>query len=48
MEWDIAAGDALLLAVGTQIVNLDGSKFLYQKSNLTNQPFLAMVNTRLL
>jgi 3'(2'), 5'-bisphosphate nucleotidase len=41
MEWDIAAGQALLEAAGGRIVNLDGSKFLYEKFGLKNQPFLA-------
>lgn len=44
MEWDIGAGHALLLAAGFKLVNLDGSEFLYQKNDLTNKPFLVMVN----
>jgi len=43
MEWDIAAGQALLLAAGGRIVNFNGSEFLYQKADLTNQPFIATV-----
>ncbi len=47
MEWDIAAGQALLEAAGGKVVNLDGSKFLYKKASLMNQPFLAtMTNTK--
>lgn len=41
MEWDIAAGQALLEAIGGKIINLDGSEFLYEKAGLENQPFLA-------
>jgi 3'(2'), 5'-bisphosphate nucleotidase len=41
MEWDIAAGQALLEAAGGEIINLDGSEFLYEKADLVNQPFLA-------
>ena len=44
MEWDIAAGNALLEAAGGEVVNLDGSRFLYKKSGLANQPFLARIN----
>ncbi len=39
MEWDIAAGQALLGAAGGKIINLDGSKFKYEKADLVNQPF---------
>ena len=41
MEWDIAAGHALLEASGGRIINLDGSEFLYAKADLSNKPFLA-------
>ncbi len=41
MEWDIAAGQALLEATGGKIINLDGSEFLYGKFGLVNQAFLA-------
>ena len=41
MEWDIAAGHGLLLAAGGRILNLDGSKFEYEKAELKNKPFLA-------
>jgi 3'(2'), 5'-bisphosphate nucleotidase len=43
MEWDIAAGQALLEAAGGKIVNLDGSKFVYEKAGLVNQPFFAIL-----
>jgi 3'(2'), 5'-bisphosphate nucleotidase len=42
MEWDIAAGQALLLAAGGKIINLDDSDFLYEKEGLENKPFVAM------
>jgi 3'(2'), 5'-bisphosphate nucleotidase len=41
MEWDIAAGQALLEALGGKIINLDESEFVYEKAGLVNQPFLA-------
>ena len=41
MEWDIAAGQALLEAAGGRIINLDGSEFMYKKTDLANKPFLA-------
>lgn len=43
MEWDIAAGQALLEAAGGRIINLDGSEFLYEKVGLVNKPFLASI-----
>jgi 3'(2'), 5'-bisphosphate nucleotidase len=46
MEWDIAAGQALLDAAGGCVVNLDGSKFLYGKSGLENGAFLGKLNAR--
>jgi len=39
MEWDIAAGHAILRAAGGSLTGLDGSPFVYGKSN-QNQPFL--------
>jgi len=42
MEWDIAAGQALLEAAGGKIINLDKSDFKYEKVDLINQPFLAV------
>ncbi len=43
MEWDIAAGQALLQAIGGKITNLDGSEFIYEKAGLVNQPFFAVL-----
>ena len=43
MEWDIAAGQALLEAAGGKITNLDGSELKYEKDGLVNQPFLAIL-----
>lgn len=43
MQWDIAAGQALLEAAGGKVVNLDGSEFLYKKGDLENKPFMAML-----
>jgi len=42
-EWDIAAGHAILSAAGGKIVNLDGSKFIYGKTEerFLNPRFIA-------
>jgi 3'(2'), 5'-bisphosphate nucleotidase len=40
MEWDTAAGQAVLEAAGGTLTNPDGSKFLYNKENLLNGGFL--------
>lgn len=42
MEWDIAAGDAILRAAGGRVVTLDGSLMRYGKSNYKNSGFLAL------
>jgi len=44
MEWDIAAGQALLTAVGGRITNFGGGDILYQKIDLINQPFVATIS----
>ncbi len=42
MEWDTAAGDAVLRAAGGAVVNADGSPFVYGKSSgLLNPHFIA-------
>lgn len=41
MEWDIAAGHAILSAAGGLIKNADGSKFVYGKDDLANPYFIA-------
>lgn len=41
MEWDIAAGHALLRGAGGELTALDGSPFLYNKPGLRNGPFVA-------
>jgi 3'(2'), 5'-bisphosphate nucleotidase len=41
MEWDIAAGHALLAAAGGQVLELDGSPFLYGKPGFRNPHFAA-------
>ncbi len=40
-EWDTAAGHAILEAAGGQVTNLDGSPFLYRKSEFRNSNFIA-------
>lgn len=40
MEWDIAAGQAIIEALGGEVTNaLDGTRLQYNKEDLTN-PFL--------
>jgi 3'(2'), 5'-bisphosphate nucleotidase len=41
MEWDIAAGHAVLQAAGGKVVNTDGSKFVYAKEDFANPFFIA-------
>lgn len=41
MEWDIAAGHAVLAAAGGQIRTLDGEVLLYGKQDLSNPHFYA-------
>lgn len=43
MEWDTAAGHAVLAAAGGAVTNPDGSKFLYAKADggFRNGPFIA-------
>jgi len=41
MEWDIAAGHAILNAAGGSVTNPDGSIFRYNKLNFRNGAFIA-------
>ena len=41
MEWDTAAGHAVLLGAGGKLARPDGSPFLYNKPDLRNGPFIA-------
>ncbi len=41
MEWDTAAGDAILRAAGGITTNIDKTKFSYGKLNYLNNPFVA-------
>jgi 3'(2'), 5'-bisphosphate nucleotidase len=41
MEWDTAAGHAVLLAAGGGVTTLDGAKLLYGKPGLRNPHFIA-------
>ena len=45
MEWDIAAGDALLRAAGGIVLAADGSPMKYGKSNFENPYFIAWGST---
>lgn len=46
MEWDTAAGHAVLNAAGGMVTNIDGSAFLYGKDGLDNPYFIAKAATR--
>lgn len=48
MEWDTAAGHAVLLAAGGSVVNLDGSPFRYAKPEFRNPGFIAFGDPTLL
>ncbi len=41
MEWDTAAGHAVLLAAGGSVAQPDGGAFTYGKPGLANGPFIA-------
>lgn len=41
MEWDIAAGDAILRAAGGSVRTLDGGTLAYGKDGFRNPPFVA-------
>ena len=41
MEWDTAAGHAVLAAAGGTVINVDGSPFRYGKSGFRNPSFIA-------
>lgn len=41
MEWDTAAGQAVLMAAGGTVVNLDGTAFCYGKPEFRNSSFIA-------
>lgn len=44
MEWDIAAGQAILEALGGCVVNaITGEPLVYNKENLTNPYFIAKI-----
>lgn len=42
MEWDVAAGQALVEATGGHVVQLDGSPLRYNKPDLHNPSFVAL------
>ena len=48
MEWDTAAGQAVLSAAGGTVVNLDGSPFRYGKRDFRNPSFIATSSLMLL
>jgi 3'(2'), 5'-bisphosphate nucleotidase len=42
MEWDTAAGHAILQAAGGRVQHPDGRAFTYGKPHYKNGPFIAM------
>lgn len=42
MEWDTAAGQAIVEAAGGKVVTLKGERFIYNKESLLNESFLAL------
>ncbi|MEW9671087.1 3'(2'),5'-bisphosphate nucleotidase CysQ [Ammoniphilus sp. 3BR4] len=42
MEWDTAAGQAIVEAAGGKVVNLQGQRFSYNKESLLNDYFIAL------
>jgi 3'(2'), 5'-bisphosphate nucleotidase len=48
MEWDTAAGQAVLCASGGTVVNVDGSPFRYGKPGFRNPSFIATSSLTLL
>jgi len=46
MEWDIAAGDAVLRAAGGLVTTLDGNELAYGKAGFDNPHFVAWGGTR--
>ena len=47
MEWDTAAGHAVVLFSGATIKALDGSELLYNKSDQLNPFFIVAANESL-
>jgi 3'(2'), 5'-bisphosphate nucleotidase len=41
MEWDVAAGHAVLAAAGGRVTTRDGAPFRYRKPSFENPPFIA-------
>jgi len=41
MEWDTAAGHAILDAAGGRVTDLEGAELRYGKQGLANPPFVA-------
>jgi 3'(2'),5'-bisphosphate nucleotidase len=46
MEWDTAAGQAILEAAGGTMINADGERFSYGKTGRLNGAFAAMADTK--
>jgi 3'(2'), 5'-bisphosphate nucleotidase len=46
MEWDTAAGQAVVEAAGGKVVTLDGNRLSYNKPSLKNEFFLVATETK--
>ncbi len=44
MEWDTAAGQAILTEAGGKVIDLSGNEFIYNKQSLLNTSFIAFRN----
>jgi len=42
MEWDTAAGQAIVIAAGGKVLNQEGEPFAYNKKNMLNSSFLCL------
>ncbi|MBF0375322.1 MAG: 3'(2'),5'-bisphosphate nucleotidase CysQ, partial [Alphaproteobacteria bacterium] len=47
MEWDIAAGHAILRAAGGEVVTVDGKPMRYGKAGFENPHFIALASRSL-
>ncbi|MFN3403771.1 MAG: 3'(2'),5'-bisphosphate nucleotidase CysQ [Cytophagaceae bacterium] len=48
MEWDTAAGQAIVEAAGGIVVDINGDRFKYNKQSLLNSSFICLANNELL
>ena len=48
MEWDVCAADLILAEAGGEIIDLDRKNLVYNKENLKNPYFLAIIDKAVL